>query len=175
MKIFVKTLKGSSFEIDVKPEDTVILFPLWSVLRLSELFYLFGEFLVYFQNLEACALLLSSDLLVLYLSNKKSIIFLSIYLVSGFKSVLQIADVKRTIENTQGSNVYPASQLMLIYQGSILKDDATLAESKVAENSFVVVMLSKVLFFLPLFNTCQLLNQTKALFQFHHEQFFSFW
>ncbi|KAF3324190.1 ubiquitin receptor RAD23d-like isoform X3 [Carex littledalei] len=76
MKIFVKTLKGSTFEIDVKPEDTV-------------------------------------------------------------------ADMKRTIESTQGSSVYPAGQLMLIYQGSILKDDATLAESKVAENSFVVVMLSK--------------------------------
>lgn len=76
MKIFVKTLKGSSFEIDVKPEDTV-------------------------------------------------------------------ADMKRTIESTQGSSVYPAGQLMLIYQGSILKDDTTLAQSKVAENSFVVVMLSK--------------------------------
>ncbi|KAJ4801089.1 hypothetical protein LUZ62_052335 [Rhynchospora pubera] len=76
MKIFVKTLKGTSFEIDVKPEDTV-------------------------------------------------------------------ADVKRAIESTQGSNVYPANQLMLIHQGSILKDDTTLEESKVVENSFVVVMLSK--------------------------------
>jgi Ubiquitin family len=82
----------------------------------------------------------------------------------------QIVDVKRTIENTQGSSVYPANQLMLIYQGSILKDDTTLAESKVAENSFVVIMVSKVVFFSPLLNTCRLLNQTKACFGFHCEQ-----
>lgn len=67
--------------------------------------------------------------------------------------------MKRTIESTQGSSVYPAGQLMLIYQGSILKDDTTLAESKVAENSFVVVMLSKVLFILPQFNNYQKLDQ----------------
>ncbi|KAG6741971.1 hypothetical protein POTOM_055252 [Populus tomentosa] len=64
MKVFVKTLKGTNFEIEVKPEDT-------------------------------------------------------------------------------GADVYPAAQQMLIYQGKVLKDDTTLDESKVAENSFIVVMLSK--------------------------------
>ncbi|KAF7124876.1 hypothetical protein RHSIM_Rhsim12G0083000 [Rhododendron simsii] len=77
MKINVKTLKGTHFEIEVKPEDTV-------------------------------------------------------------------ADVKKTIESSQGANVYPASQLMLIHQGKVLKDDTTLDENKVAENSFVVIMLAKV-------------------------------
>ncbi|KAL3824081.1 hypothetical protein ACJIZ3_020110 [Penstemon smallii] len=76
MKIFVKTLKGSHFEIDVKSEDTV-------------------------------------------------------------------ADVKKTIETTQGAAVYPATQQLLIYQGKVLKDDTTLEENKVAENSFVVIMLTK--------------------------------
>ncbi|KAM7267861.1 hypothetical protein ACFE04_010027 [Oxalis oulophora] len=76
MKIFVKTLKGTHFEIDVKSEDTV-------------------------------------------------------------------ADVKKTIETVQGENVYPAAQQMLIHQGKVLKDDTTLDENKVAENSFVVIMLSK--------------------------------
>ncbi|KAJ8500637.1 hypothetical protein OPV22_011189 [Ensete ventricosum] len=76
MKIFVKTLKGTNFEIDVKPEDTV-------------------------------------------------------------------ADVKRFIETSQGKTVYPAEQQMLIHQGKILKDDTTLDENKVAENSFLVIMLSK--------------------------------
>ncbi|CBI27030.3 hypothetical protein VitviT2T_000271 [Vitis vinifera] len=76
MKIFVKTLKGTHFEIQVKPEDTV-------------------------------------------------------------------ADVKANIEAVQGSDVYPASQQMLIHQGKVLKDGTTLDENKVAENSFVVVMLSK--------------------------------
>ncbi|XP_019160191.1 PREDICTED: ubiquitin receptor RAD23c-like [Ipomoea nil] len=76
MKIFVKTLKGTHFEIEVKPEDTV-------------------------------------------------------------------ADVKKSIETVQGSNVYPASQLMLIHQGKVLKDGTTLEENKVAENNFVVVMMAK--------------------------------
>ncbi|XP_031101297.1 ubiquitin receptor RAD23c-like isoform X1 [Ipomoea triloba] len=76
MKIFVKTLKGSHFEIEVKPEDTV-------------------------------------------------------------------ADVKKSIETVQGSDVYPASKLMLIHQGKVLKDGTTLEENKVAENNFVVVMISK--------------------------------
>ncbi|MCE3051092.1 Ubiquitin receptor RAD23c, partial [Datura stramonium] len=76
MKIFVKTLKGTHFEIEVKPEDTV-------------------------------------------------------------------ADVKKSIETAQGLDVYPAAQQMLIHQGKVLKDTTTLEENKVAENSFVVVMLSK--------------------------------
>lgn len=54
--------------------------------------------------------------------------------------------MKKNIENVQGADVYPAAQQMLIYQGKVLKDDTTLDESKVAENSFIVVMLSKVSF-----------------------------
>ncbi|CAI9752996.1 unnamed protein product [Fraxinus pennsylvanica] len=76
MKIFVKTLKGTHFEIEVKPEDSV-------------------------------------------------------------------ADVKKKIETIQGSDVYPASQQMLIHQGKVLKDETTLEENKVAEKSFIVIMLSK--------------------------------
>ncbi|CAL5338764.1 unnamed protein product [Camellia sinensis] len=76
MKIFVKTLKGSHFEIEVKPQDTVV-------------------------------------------------------------------DVKKNIESVQGADVYPAPQLMLIHQGKVLKDGTTLEENNVAENSFVVIMLTK--------------------------------
>lgn len=76
MKVFVKTLKGTHFEIEVKPED-------------------------------------------------------------------KVSDVKKNIETVQGSDVYPASQQMLIHQGKVLKDVTTLEENKVAENSFVVVMLTK--------------------------------
>lgn len=54
--------------------------------------------------------------------------------------------MKKNIESVQGADVYPAAQQMLIYQGKVLKDDTTLDESKVAENSFIVVMLSKVSF-----------------------------
>ncbi|KAM2084328.1 hypothetical protein ACFX1R_022176 [Malus domestica] len=63
MKIFVKTLKGTHFDLEVKPEDTV-------------------------------------------------------------------ADVKKHIEACKGSDVYPASQQMLIHQGKVLKDDTTLDGNK---------------------------------------------
>ncbi|XP_052185932.1 ubiquitin receptor RAD23c-like [Diospyros lotus] len=76
MKVFVKTLKGTHFEIEVKPEDTV-------------------------------------------------------------------ADVKKNIESIQGAEVYPAPRQMLIHQGKVLKDGTTLEENKVAENSFIVIMLTK--------------------------------
>ncbi|XP_051149052.1 ubiquitin receptor RAD23c-like [Andrographis paniculata] len=76
MKISVKTLKGTHFQIEVKPED-------------------------------------------------------------------KVEDVKKTIESTQGTDIYPAAQLMLIHQGKVLKDGTTLEENKVADNSFVVVMMTK--------------------------------
>ncbi|KAG2610331.1 ubiquitin receptor RAD23d-like [Panicum virgatum] len=76
MKLNVKTLKGTSFEIEASPEETV-------------------------------------------------------------------AGVKRIIETNQGQSVYPADSQLLIYQGKILKDDTTLESNKVAENSFLVIMLSK--------------------------------
>lgn len=76
MKIFVKTLKGTNFEIEANPDDSVV-------------------------------------------------------------------DVKKRIENVQGADVYPASQQMLIHQGKVLKDATTLGENGVADNSFLVIMLSK--------------------------------
>ncbi|KAL2667394.1 hypothetical protein AAZV13_01G066200 [Glycine max] len=76
MKVFVKTLKGTHFEIEVNPSDT-------------------------------------------------------------------LSEVKKNIETVQGADVYPAAQQMLIHQGKVLKDGTTLEENKVAENSFIVIMLSK--------------------------------
>ncbi|XP_022725181.1 ubiquitin receptor RAD23c-like isoform X2 [Durio zibethinus] len=76
MKIFIKTLKGTHFDIEVKPDDAV-------------------------------------------------------------------ADVKKNIETVQGADVYPAAQQMLIHKGKVLKDDTTLAENCVTENSFIVIMLTK--------------------------------
>ncbi|MCL7033502.1 hypothetical protein MKW94_029553, partial [Papaver nudicaule] len=55
----------------------------------------------------------------------------------------KVSDVKKSIETAQGSDVYPASQQMLIHQGKVLKDDTTMAENQVVENSFLVIMLSK--------------------------------
>ncbi|XP_026407840.1 ubiquitin receptor RAD23d-like isoform X2 [Papaver somniferum] len=55
----------------------------------------------------------------------------------------KVSDVKKSIETSQGSDVYPASQQMLIHQGKVLKDDTTLAENQVVENSFLVIMLTK--------------------------------
>ncbi|CAM8882103.1 unnamed protein product [Rhodiola kirilowii] len=55
-----------------------------------------------------------------------------------------VADLKKSIEAVQGSRVYPAFKQMLVYQGKVLKDDTTLKENKVAENSFISIMLTKV-------------------------------
>lgn len=52
--------------------------------------------------------------------------------------------MKKNIETVQGSDVYPAGQQMLIHQGKVLKDGTTLEENKVAENNFIVIMLTKV-------------------------------
>ncbi|XBI08794.1 hypothetical protein VPH35_136475 [Triticum aestivum] len=41
-----------------------------------------------------------------------------------------VGEVKRIIESAQGQKVYPADQLMIIYQGKILKDDTTLEANK---------------------------------------------
>nr|AAK59766.1 unknown protein [Arabidopsis thaliana] len=75
MKIFVKTLSGSNFEIEVKPAD-------------------------------------------------------------------KVSDVKTAIETVKGAE-YPAAKQMLIHQGKVLKDETTLEENNVVENSFIVIMLSK--------------------------------
>ncbi|OIW02271.1 hypothetical protein TanjilG_15154 [Lupinus angustifolius] len=93
MKVFVKTLKGTHFEIEVNPSDTV------------------------------CP---------------------SIVLAEGLNlRVTRVSEVKKNIETVQGADVYPAAQQMLIHQGKVLKDGTTLEENKVAENTFIVIMLSK--------------------------------
>ncbi|XP_031386985.1 ubiquitin receptor RAD23d-like isoform X2 [Punica granatum] len=56
---------------------------------------------------------------------------------------LVVADVKKSIESSQGADVYPASQQVLIHQGQILKDGTTLDENNVTESSFIVIMLGK--------------------------------
>ncbi|KAH7564941.1 hypothetical protein JRO89_XS09G0082300 [Xanthoceras sorbifolium] len=76
MKLTVKTLKGSHFEIRVQPTDTVMA-------------------------------------------------------------------VKKNIEDVQGKDNYPCGQQLLIHNGKVLKDETTLAENKVSEDGFLVVMLSK--------------------------------
>ena len=52
--------------------------------------------------------------------------------------------MKKVIESTQGQNVYPADQQVLIHQGKVLKDDSTMEENQVLENNFLVIMLKQV-------------------------------
>ena len=52
--------------------------------------------------------------------------------------------VKKSIEDVQGKDNYPCGQQLLIYNGKVLKDGSTLADNKVSEDGFLVVMLSKV-------------------------------
>ncbi|GFQ06278.1 ubiquitin receptor rad23b [Phtheirospermum japonicum] len=55
-----------------------------------------------------------------------------------------IMAVKKSIEGVQGKDNYPCGQQLLIHNGKVLKDETTLAENKVSEDGFLVVMLSKV-------------------------------
>lgn len=52
--------------------------------------------------------------------------------------------VKKSIEEVQGKDSYPWGQQLLIHNGKVLKDESTLEENDVREDSFLVVMLSKV-------------------------------
>ena len=56
---------------------------------------------------------------------------------------LQVGDVKATIEAEQGVE-FPKDATNIIFQGKILKDDATLEESKLTETGFCVIMAMKV-------------------------------
>lgn len=76
--------------------------------------------------------------------------------------LIQVADVKKTIETIQGADVYPAAQQMLIHQGKVLKDNTTLDENKVADNSFIVVMLSKVSLVVLFWGSCLLISVMKG-------------
>ncbi|GER48544.1 Rad23 UV excision repair protein family [Striga asiatica] len=76
MKLTVKTLKGSHFQISVQPNDTIMA-------------------------------------------------------------------IKKTIEDAKGKDNYPCGQQLLIHNGKVLKDESTLAENKVSEDGFLVVMLTK--------------------------------
>ncbi|KAI3455168.1 hypothetical protein Pfo_011831 [Paulownia fortunei] len=76
MKLTVKTLKGSHFQISVQPNDTIMA-------------------------------------------------------------------IKKNIEDVQGKDNYPCGQQLLIHNGKVLKDESTLAENKVSEDGFLVVMLTK--------------------------------
>ncbi|KAL3631736.1 UV excision repair protein RAD23 B [Castilleja foliolosa] len=76
MKLTVKTLKGSHFQISVHPNDTIMA-------------------------------------------------------------------IKKNIEDIQGKDNYPCGLQLLIHNGKVLKDESTLAENKVSEDGFLVVMLTK--------------------------------
>lgn len=54
-----------------------------------------------------------------------------------------IMAVKKNIEDIQGKDNYPCGQQLLIHNGKVLKDETTLADNKVSEDGFLVVMLSK--------------------------------
>ncbi|XP_057457709.1 ubiquitin receptor RAD23b-like [Lotus japonicus] len=54
-----------------------------------------------------------------------------------------IMAVKKNIEDVQGKDNYPCGQQLLIHNGKVLKDETTLADNKVSEDGFLVVMLSK--------------------------------
>lgn len=55
-----------------------------------------------------------------------------------------MSSVKGKIEESQGKDAFPCAQQLLIHQGKVLKDETTMADNKVSEGGFLVVMLTKV-------------------------------
>ena len=91
----------------------------------------------------------------------EGVIFISLVLFSfillpmvHYCLFVQIADVKKNIETAQGKSVYPAEQQLLIHQGKILRDDTTLQDNQVLEDSFLVIMLTKVHLLCPKIRFC---------------------
>ncbi|KAL3849512.1 hypothetical protein ACJIZ3_011394 [Penstemon smallii] len=54
-----------------------------------------------------------------------------------------IMTIKKNIEDILGKDNYPCGQQFLIHKGKVLKDESTLAQNKVSEDGFLVVMRSK--------------------------------
>ena len=52
--------------------------------------------------------------------------------------------MKKRIEDFQGKDAFPCSQQLLIYKGKVLKDETSMDDNNVTDNSFLVVMLTKV-------------------------------
>ena len=52
--------------------------------------------------------------------------------------------MKKRIEDLQGKDAFPCSQQLLIYKGKVLKDETSMDDNNVTDNSFLVVMLTKV-------------------------------
>ena len=57
---------------------------------------------------------------------------------------IQVLAMKKRIEDIQGAEAFPCSQQLIIYKGKVLKDETTMEENNVIENSFLVIMLTKV-------------------------------
>jgi UV excision repair protein RAD23 len=55
---------------------------------------------------------------------------------------ITVLDLKKLIHDQEGDG-YPPDQMKLIYLGSVLNDDKTLAESKLSEKGFIVVMVPR--------------------------------
>ncbi|KAJ1278187.1 hypothetical protein BS78_04G059500 [Paspalum vaginatum] len=55
----------------------------------------------------------------------------------------RIMAVKKNIEGIQGKDSYPWGQQLLIFNGTVLKDESTLEDNKVSEDGFLVVMVTK--------------------------------
>ncbi|KAK6147956.1 hypothetical protein DH2020_018868 [Rehmannia glutinosa] len=68
---------------------------------------------------------------------------LTVKTLKGSHFQISIMAIKKNIEDVQGKDNYPCGQQLLIHNGKVLKDESTLAENKVSEDGFLVVMLTK--------------------------------
>ena len=58
--------------------------------------------------------------------------------------MVQVKDVKTRINETQG-DAFPVANMVLVHQGKLLNnEESTLADNKISEQGFVVVMIKNV-------------------------------
>ena len=117
MKITLRTVQGKTFQLDLDPSTKA------------------SDLVITFQWISKIG---SSDLQPNLIFNHLTFIW---YIT--LPTFLQIGDVKAAIEAEQGAD-FPKDATNIIYQGKILKDDETVAESNYIESGFCVIMAMKV-------------------------------
>nr|XP_051229910.1 uncharacterized protein LOC127347801 [Lolium perenne] len=151
IKLMVKTLKGTLFEIRVQHHDTIMAVKK----KIEEIqgkdIYPRGQQMLIYKDkvLKDESTLdenqVTDDEFLVVMLSKVGCLYAMYSKASAFSGTLsaKIMAVKNKIEEIQGKDSYPRGQQMLIYMGKVLKDESTLDENEVSENEFLVVMLRK--------------------------------
>uniref|UniRef100_R7W5B8 Ubiquitin receptor RAD23 n=1 Tax=Aegilops tauschii TaxID=37682 RepID=R7W5B8_AEGTA len=143
MKLTVKTLKGTHFEIRVQHNDTTGIPVLPQLPRDEEAQGPYHPRLLPVGILPGTPIRQGLSYSRCAVRNAHGREHLGPHFPRQNTLSEQIMAVKKNIEEIQGKDSYPWGQQLLIHNGKVLKDESTLDENQVSEDGFLVVMLSK--------------------------------